>query len=139
VGAASPAVASFYLTTVIADHDYGYLYRRPDFDDDAFITRAARDLNSSDVVDVEGSDFLGLMLFSLSGARLAHYDDDRLPHNDLRIRYSSLARRWDHRMEEGGFAADYLVMPALEAPEDAEPVVAGLFRGEEWVMIPSGD
>jgi hypothetical protein len=139
VGAASPAVASVYLTSVIADHDYGYLYRRPDFDDGAFIMRAARELNSSDVVDVEGSDFLGLMLFSLSGARLAHYDDGRLPHNDLRIRYTSLARRWDHRMEAGGFEADYLVMPALEAPEDAEPVVTGMFRDEEWVMIPSGD
>jgi hypothetical protein len=135
LGAASPAVASAYLTTVISAHDAGYLYRRPDFDDDAFVVRAARELDSSDVVAVEGSDFLGLMLFSLSGARLAHYDDDRLPHNDLRIRYESLARRWDERMGAGGFPADYVVMRASEASTQVDPVASGTFRDEKWVMV----
>jgi hypothetical protein len=135
VGAASPALASIRLTEVIDTYDYGYLYRRPDFDDGAFVTEAAAELEAHDVVRVEGSNFLGFLLFQLSGARLATYDDARLEGNDLRIRYALLAERWDDQMASGGFDADYEVMRVSDAPEGAEPVVTGLFRDEMWAMI----
>jgi hypothetical protein len=135
VGAASPALASIRLTEVIETYDYGYLYRRPDFDEGAFVPRAAAELEAHHVVRVEGSDFLGFLLFSLSGARLATYDDARLERNDLRIRYTQLAEQWDERMAAGGFDADYAVMRVSDAPEGAEPVIAGPFRDEMWVMI----
>jgi hypothetical protein len=135
VGAASPALASIRLTEVIETHDYGYLYRRPDFNAGAFVPRAAALLESHDVVRVEGSSFLGFLLFSLSGARLATYDDARLDRNDLRIRYSDLAERWNERMASGGFDADYVVMRAADAPAGMEPIVSAPFRDEMWVMI----
>jgi hypothetical protein len=135
VGAASPALASIRLTEVIETYDYGYLYRRPDFDDGAFVSRATAELEAHDVVRVEGSNFLGFLLFQLSGARLATYDDARLEGNDLRIRYARLAEQWDDRMASGGFDADYAVMRLSHAPEGAEPVATGAFRDEMWVMI----
>jgi hypothetical protein len=135
IGVASPAIASIYLTKVIATHDAGYLYRRPDFDDDAFVTKAVEHLDSSDVVEVEGSNFLGFLLFSLSGARLASYDDARLTNNDLRIRYAGLAREWDERSSTEGFEPDYRVVRADDAPPNAEPIVIGEFRDEEWVLL----
>jgi hypothetical protein len=135
IGVASPAIASIYLTKVIATHDAGYLYRRPDFDDDAFVIKTVEHLDSSDVVEVEGSNFLGFLLFSLSGARLASYDDARLTNNDLRIRYADLAREWDERSSAEGFAPDYRVVRADEAPPNAVPIVIGEFRDEEWVLL----
>jgi hypothetical protein len=135
VAAASPAVASIYLTKVIAVHEEGYLYRRPDFDDNAFVARAARQLESSDVIDVRGSDFLGFVLFSLTGARLAHYNDDRMAGNDLRIRFETLAQQWDDRMAAGGFDADYTIMRASEHASTEDPIVVGVFRDERWVMV----
>jgi hypothetical protein len=135
VGAASPALASIHLTEVIEAYDAGYLYRRPDFDDDAFVPRAAAELGPRDVVKVEGSNFLGFLLFSLSGVRLATYDDARLTHNDLRLRYAQLAEEWDRRIAAGGFEPDYVVMRRSDAPAGAEPVVSGPFRDEMWVMI----
>ena len=135
VGAASPALASIRLTEVIEAYDYGYLYRRPDFDDGAFVPRAAAELEAHNVVRVEGSNFLGFLLFQLSGARLATYDDARLERNDLRIRYAELAEQWDDEMAAGGFDADFVVMRLSDAPKGVEPVVTGPFRDETWVMI----
>lgn len=136
IAAASPGIASVYLTKVIASHDAGYLYRRPDFDDLAFVPTVAGRLKSSDVIEVEDSNFLGFLLFSLSGARLATYDDGRLSHNDLRIRYKALARQWDERVAGAGFDPDYRVMRASDAPAEATPIVTGTFRDEDWVLLP---
>jgi hypothetical protein len=137
VAAASPAIASVHLTRVIATDDAGYLYARPDFNDDAFVPTVAHRLHSTDVIEVEGSNFLGFLLFSFSGARLASYDDARLANNDLRIRYEALARRWDERIAGEGFDPDYKIMPASHAPDDVEPIVTGMFREEEWVLLPA--
>jgi hypothetical protein len=135
IGVASPAIASIHLTDVIATHDAGYLYRRDDFDASAFLPKAVGRLSSSDVVEVEGSNFLGLLLFSLSGTRLADYDDARLSHNDLRIRYADLARRWDARMAGQGFDPDYVAVRVSDAPPGADPILSGRFRDEEWVLL----
>jgi hypothetical protein len=135
LGAVSPALASIHLTESIEIHYAGYLYTRPDFDSGAFVRRAAEHLNSSDVVLVHESDFLGFLLFSFTGARLANYDDARLAHNDLRIRYEDLARAWDERIASEGFSPDFEVMPAAMAPAGVEPVVSGSFRDEDWILI----
>lgn len=135
VASVSPAFASIKLTEVIQTYEGGYLYHRPDFDDDAFVIEATEELSSRDVVRVPESDFLAFLLFSFSGARLAAYDDDRLDHNDLRIRYANLADRWDERIASGGFGAGYTALREAESPPGAVVVVRGEFREEPWVLV----
>jgi hypothetical protein len=136
-GAVSPVFASIKLTEWIRTYERGYLYHRPDFVDAAFVPQAAGFLRASDIVRVEGSNFLGFMLWQLSGSRLAAFDDERLSANDARIRYKDLAERWDETMATGGFDADYVAIRAAEAPDGADPLVQGDFRDEEWVLIPA--
>jgi hypothetical protein len=137
VAAISPVFASKHLTEVIEDSDEGYQFARYDMVPGSFVRRAAGRLDSGDVVLVKDSDFLGLMLFSFSGARLAEYDNAQLDNNDLRIRFSDLAQRWDEQMAAGGFDPDYTVVPAEDVPPGAEPLETGEF-GEEpraWALI----
>jgi hypothetical protein len=135
VGAISPVLASIRLTEWIRIHERGYLYSRPDLRDGAFVREAAEFLSAGDVVRTEGSDFLGFLLWQMSGARLSTYDDDRLDGNDARIRYKELAERWDERMASGGFEADYVAVRAADAPDGADALVSGNFRDETWVLI----
>jgi hypothetical protein len=99
------------------------------------VIEAAAELSSRDIVRVPESDFLAFLLFSFSGARLAAYNDDRLEHNDLRIRYANLAERWDERIASGGFEAGYTALRADESPTEAVVVVRGEFREEPWVLV----
>jgi hypothetical protein len=135
VGAISPVFASIKLTEWIRTYERGYLYHRPDFVDGAFVPRSAEFLGANDIVRVEGSNFLGFMLWQFSGARLATFDDERLAANDARIRYKDLAAEWDETMANGGFEADYVAMRAADAPVGADPLVEGDFRDEPWVLI----
>jgi hypothetical protein len=135
VGAISPIFASISLTERIEGHEAGFVYAHPNFDPDAFISRAARRLGPDDIVRVEGDDFLGLMLFQFSGAKLATRDDTRLMGNDLRIRFKELARRWDRRVEGAGFSADYVAVPVADVSSGADVVCSGEYRSRRWVLI----
>jgi hypothetical protein len=137
VGAASPVLGSARLAEIIEAREDGYSYARPEIEVDSFVQRAAGTLTPDDVVLVEGSNDLGFLLFQFSGVKLAAYDDPRLDHNDLRIRYRELAESWDRRMEQGGFEADYRVEPvASQAPNGA--ITIGDYGGETWVLLPQG-
>jgi hypothetical protein len=131
----SPALASIKLTDWIRTYERGYLYNRPDLRSGAFVPEVASFLNADDVVRVEGSNFLAFLLWQLSGARLATYDDERLDKNDARIRYKDLAERWDEAMEDGGFDADFSVVRAVDAPAGSAPLISGRFRDELWFLL----
>lgn len=135
VATISPALASIKLTDWIRTYERGYLYNRPDLRAGAFVPDVAGFLSADDVVRVEGSNFLAFLLWQLSGARPATYDDERLDGNDARIRYKDLAERWDQAMEDGGFDADFIVVRAVDAPAGAEPLISGRFRDEVWYLL----
>jgi hypothetical protein len=133
-GLVSPALASLGLERVMREHDGGFIYARSDVAPGSFVRRAAARLGPGDVVEVRGSRALALLLWQFAGVKLAAYDDPRLEHNDLRIRYRDLAVAWDRRMAGGGFDADFVVAPAAErAPGRA--VVRGGFDGRGWVLL----
>ncbi len=138
VGAVSPLFASARLAEIIEAGEEGYQYARPEIAAGSFVRRAAESLTPDDVVLVEGSNDLGFLLFQFSGAKLAAYDDSRLRHNDLRIRYRDLAESWDRRMQRGGFEPDYRVEPVTSgAPNEA--LAVGDFRGATWALLGSGE
>lgn len=136
IGAISPALASAALTEAVVEHSSGYAYRRADVDEGSFMRRAAAHLDPDDVVTVKGPsperNTLAFYLFSFSGVRLGAFDDPRLGHNDLRIRYRDLARSWDRQVGGAGFAADYEVRPASGSEQDA--LELGQFDGVTWVL-----
>jgi hypothetical protein len=134
VGVASPALASIRLARLMPTHDKGFIFGSSDFSGDGFVRQAAAHLGPSDVVLVHGSNILAFSMFSFSGARLARFDDPTLPKNDLRIRFSDLAARWDRQMARGGFRPDFIVAPATEM--GPAPVVArGPYEGTEYVLV----
>jgi hypothetical protein len=67
--------------------------------------------------------------------RVANFEDGRLAANDVRIRYSDLARRWDHRIANGGFAADYAAVPEERAGRGDEVIARGDFEGVTFLLV----
>jgi len=104
VGSLSVWLASARMTELLEGNLQGFTYDRPDLAPDGFARTAAARLSPSDVVGVQGDggDRLAFLLWQLSGARLAGYDDPERSSNDLRIRYAELAERWDRRNRGGG-------------------------------------
>jgi hypothetical protein len=134
VGAASPVLASQRLSEIIRGGGAGFEYGGEDLAPGSFVRRAAAFLGPDDVVDVRGNDELAFLLFQLSGTKLADFDDPRLEENDLRIRYADLAAAYDRAMDDGGFQATYLVVPA---PTDAyeRALARGSFQGRNWILV----
>jgi hypothetical protein len=126
-------VASRALTDLLRRNEGGFTYDRPDLAEGAFARRAAAQLGPGDVVRVEGEggDRLAFLLWQLSGAHLARYDDPHRANNDLRIRYAALARAWDRRMEEEGFDAN-VVVRAVPPGEVGGALVAGEYGDLFW-------
>ncbi|MGH2776268.1 MAG: hypothetical protein ACRDJT_12660 [Actinomycetota bacterium] len=138
-GSLSLWLSSQALTEIIKNHEDSWLYTRAEFEPDAFIHRAAKQLDPEVVVQApqDENNVLGFWLFQFSGARINGHSDTRYPGNELRIRYEDLAHRYGEVMDSGGFEVDYIPMPASEAdgiPEDAI-VAEGPFRGESWVLV----
>jgi hypothetical protein len=134
VGAVSPLFGSARLAEIIEAGEEGFHYARPEIEEGSFVRRAADSLTPDDVVLVEGSNDLGFLLFQFSGVKLAVYDDSRLEHNDLRIRYRDLAESWDRRMQRGGFEPNYRVEPvASEATRGV--ITIGDYGGETWALL----
>ena len=138
VGAISPVYASIHLTRVMMMNERGFIYSGDDFNREEFVFQATGVLRANDVVRVHGPDLLGFLLFQFSGARLAAYDDPRMDGNDLRIRFADLASGWEERMRDGGFAADYTVMPEADVPSEAVIVARGDYDRRSWVLV-TGD
>lgn len=134
-GGISPVLASLALTRVMQRHEAGFIYARADMSTHSFVQRVASRLEQEDTVRVRGSSLLAFVLWQLSGAGLATYDDPELSGNDLRIRYRDLASRWNDAMSESGFAADYAVVPARAVGRGAHPLVRGTFMGGMWVLL----
>lgn len=134
VGALSPLLASRGLTDIMRRGAAGFDYGRADLQAGSFLRRAADYLGPDDVVEVQGSDELGFLLFQFSGTKLATYDDPRLEGNELRIRYADLAAAYDQTMASGGFDADYMVLPAPEGAYN-RALVRGSFNGRDWILI----
>lgn len=134
LGLASPVVAAGGMTRILRSHTEGFDYAEPDLARDAFVRRAARHLGPNDVVEVEGSNEIAFALFQFSGTKLATYDDPRLIGNELRIRFSDLADRWDRRMFQEGFDPDFIVRPAMGSSTAIE---IGSFHGDAWEMVPA--
>jgi hypothetical protein len=137
LGIASPVIAAGGITKVLRSHTEGFDYAEPDLARDAFVRRAASHLGPRDVVQVDASDPLAFYLFQFSGTRLASYDDPRLIGNELRIRYTDLAERWDRRVLGDGFEPDFYVVhtaqPEITDYADA-PIESGTFGGQTWEL-----
>ena len=135
VGAISPALASAALSRAVVRHESGYAYRRGDVDEGSFMRRAAALLGPEDTIVVRGPsperNALAFYLFSFSGVRLTAFDDPRLEHNDLRIRYRDLAAKWDERVGREGFPAGFEVRPASGGNGG---LVTGEFDGITWSL-----
>lgn len=138
VGAASPALASLQMTQILKQGDDGWVYASSELASGSFVRRAAGHLDPDDIVKVRGSDGLAWALWQFSGARLAGYDDPTLEGNDLRVRFSELARAWGRRMASGGFRPTYEVLPPNRAPRGREILERGSFQGRPWVLIDHG-
>jgi hypothetical protein len=137
LGMASPWLASRRLTEVLKTDEEGFIYARYDLRSGSFIREVADLLGPDDVVYVQDANFIGLMTFGFSGARLARYNNDQLAGNDLRVRFADLADRWNERMADGGFSADYILVKESDAPPDAQPLMTGYFGEprERWVLL----
>ncbi|HYN37380.1 MAG TPA: hypothetical protein VEV82_10455, partial [Actinomycetota bacterium] len=140
VGVASPALGSVSLTEAIVNQEESYPYRSENLDEGSFVRRAAERLDPKDTLLVEGpprvGDSLAFHIFSFSGVQLAEYDDPRLDRNDLRIRYSDLAREWDRITSSLGYEPDYVIAPeGAEAP--GEILDRGDYAGRTWIFFPS--
>ena len=133
-GSISPVLASQALTDEMRSRKGGFAYARPDLQPGSFARRAAAFLGPEDIVEVRGDDGLGFLLFQLSGVKLASYDDPRLEGNELRIRYQDLAADYVDTMEQGGFPADFLVLPAPEG-DYPRALVQGGFEDREWILV----
>lgn len=134
---ASPALASMQLTRLMVGQRDGFVYGSEDYAPGSFVRNAAEVLGPDVTVRVEGSDRLAFTLFQLSGVRLAAYDDPRLERNDLRIRYRTLARRWDAETAVGGFEPDYLVVPD-PGPGVGDVILSGSFDNQVWSLVALG-
>ncbi|HVF54470.1 MAG TPA: hypothetical protein VNC78_12815 [Actinomycetota bacterium] len=134
IGSISPILASMRMTEVIAAADAGFVYGSGDLAPNGFVRLAAATLDSDDIVWVAGDDRLAFLLFEMSGARLARYDDLRLEDNDLRIRYPDLAERWDERMAAGGFEPTHRVIEA-GGPAREGTLATGEYGGKTWILI----
>ncbi|MGH2786355.1 MAG: hypothetical protein ACRDJV_00410 [Actinomycetota bacterium] len=137
LGVVSPWLASRRLTEVLKADEEGFIYARYDLEPGSFIRQASSRLDPGDIVFVEDANFIGLMVFQFSGARLARYDNAQLEGNDLRIRFADLAELWDQRMATGGFEPDYILVEEPDAPPDAEPLLGGEFGNprERWLLL----
>lgn len=138
VGAASPALASLQMTEILRGGEAGWVYASPDLASGSFLRRAAAHLGPDDTVRVRGSDGLAWALWQFSGVRLADYDDPTLEGNDLRVRFSELARAWDRRIASGGFRPTHVVLPPNRAPGGREILERGTFQGRQWVLVEGG-
>lgn len=134
VGAASPALAALHMTEIIRRADDGWVYATQDLAAGSFVRNAAAQLDPDDIVRVRGSDGLAWALWQFSGARLAEYDDPTLEGNDLRVRFSELARAWDRRMAAEGFKPTHVVLPADRVSAGLEVLERGPFQGRRWVL-----
>ncbi len=135
VGAISPALASLAIARMSERGHGGFVYSGSDFAGGSFVSAAAGVLGPQDVVRTRGANELGLYLWQYSGARVAAYEDPRLPGNDLRIRFADLARDWSRRMRHGGFAPDYVALPAVRVPGGADIAARGPYDGRTWVLM----
>ncbi|HJR44495.1 MAG TPA: hypothetical protein VJ927_02725 [Actinomycetota bacterium] len=134
VGAASPVLASRGLADIIERGAGGFVYADDDLAPGSFLRRTAAYFGPSDIVEVQGNDELGFLLFQLSGTKLATFDDPRLVGNELRIRYADLAAAYDRTMASGGFEADYMILPAPDGAY-SRALVRGSFDGRDWILI----
>ncbi len=127
-GSISVWLASARMTELLEGNLQGFTYDRPDLAQGGFARSAAARLTPSDVVGVrgEGGDRLAFLLWQLSGARVAGYDDPERDSNDLRIRYAELAQRWDRRVRDGGFRPT-VVIRQVDPP-------AGEYGNVHWLM-----
>ncbi|MBA2312265.1 MAG: hypothetical protein H0V97_05620 [Actinobacteria bacterium] len=135
VGLVSPLFASLTMTEFLASNEHGFTYDRPDLAEGSFARRAAAGLDPDDVVRVKGgeADRLAFLLWQLSGARLAGYDDPRLPANDLRIRFSDLAARWEQAQAGGKIEADVVVSSFIDGGRPNS--VAGEYGDQQWSLV----
>lgn len=134
LGGISPVLASQKLTEIMRERRAGFEYARSDLQPGSFVRRAAAYLGPATIVEVQGSDDLAFLLFQFSGTRLATYDDPRLGNNELRIRYRDLAAEYDRTMSEGGFPADFMVLPAPDGPY-RRALVRGTFEDRDWILV----
>ena len=132
LGLASPVVAATSITQILRSHTEGFDYAEPDLARDGFVRRAAEHLDPDHVVEVQGSDEMAFLLFQFSGTKLATYDDARLVGNELRIRFSDLAERWNARVAGDGFEPDYVVRRVAGAGTALEQ---GTFDGQAWELV----
>ncbi|MDQ3619196.1 MAG: hypothetical protein M3391_03600 [Actinomycetota bacterium] len=133
VGSLSLVIASAGFGRVLALHEDGFEFNKPDRGSGSFVQRTAAHLGPDDVVEVRGSNELAFMLFSFSGMRIASYDDPRLETNDLRIRFTTRAAAWDAQMDGGGFEPDYEVVP-IGAGTIEDALETGDFEGQSFVL-----
>lgn len=141
-GALSLVLSSGGLTRIISNDDGGFVYGSDDFAPGSFVAEAAGYLGPDDVVLTEGArgaNSLGFWLFAFSGSRIAVYDDPRLTHNDLRIRFSELARDYDERITGAGFAPDYIAVSTGGDDPPPGTVIRGEFLTNTWFLVPAGD
>jgi hypothetical protein len=137
IGAISPIYASIHLTDIMERGKAGFVYGRPDVQDEgSFLRRAAALMDPDDVVFVDGPPPLAFQLFEFSGVRLAEYDNPNLEGNDLRIRFEAAADDWDDAMGQGGFGPSYLVLPAEGEATDGSlpPLFTGTYRGSKYAL-----
>lgn len=146
VGSISPVFAALSLTETMEEGRSGFLYGSDDFQSEgSFLRQAAEHLGPDDVVLVLDSDPLAFHLFELSGVRLAAYDHPNLDTNDLRIRYSELADKWQTRMSAKPFTPTYIAAPVdSEFGRNIAPGTSGVgideilrapYAGEEWLLV----
>ncbi|MGH2746458.1 MAG: hypothetical protein ACRDKB_00850 [Actinomycetota bacterium] len=140
VGSVSPALAATRMVEVLGAGrvSTGYIYSTRNFAEESFVRRAAGVLGPRDVIRVQDDELLGMWLYQYSGCRITGFEDPRLDGNDLRIRFAELAERYDERMEQGGFEADFVALPARSSLPGTRPIVGGEYRGERWVLIRNG-
>ncbi|MGI8789602.1 MAG: hypothetical protein ACR2I4_01775 [Actinomycetota bacterium] len=130
VGSLSMWLASARMTELLEDNLQGFTYDRPDLAPDGFARSVAARLSPGDVVSVrgDGGDRLAFLLWQLSGATLAAFDDPERSSNDLRVRFAELAERWDRRNSRGGYRPT-VVIRQVDPP-------AGEYGNLYWSMTP---
>lgn len=137
LGVVSPSIAAVDMTEILRTGREGYTYGTAEVAPGSFVRRAAARLRPGDVVVVRPrDDDLAWLLWQLSGARLARYDDPRLEGNDLRIRYADLAAAWDRRMAGDGFAATAVARRVGDSgASTGEVMAAGAYGGQRWELV----
>jgi hypothetical protein len=133
LGVASPTLAAARMTHVLEFNLGGFEYDDANLNADRFIRRAADLMGPDDVIEVQGPQELGWLLWQFSGARLAFYDHPLLETNDLRIRYVELADAYAKKIDAGGFQPTFIVVPAEEASGRA--LTVGEYDGQDWALV----